>query len=58
MRTVTNQSLQSFQVFFSTPSGVQSYRIKPKKSIVVPESYLTDQVKTMAKRKLLKITNA
>ena len=58
MKVIKNQSLQSFQVFFTTPKGTESFRIFPKKSIVVPESYITEQVLTMAKRKLLKITNA
>lgn len=58
MKTITNQSLQSWEIFFQTQKGCESYRIKPRKSVVVPESYITDQIKTMARRRLLKVTNA
>jgi len=58
MKVITNQSLQSWQIFFQTQKGVESYRLKPRKSVVVPESYISDQIKTMVRRRLLKITNA
>jgi len=58
MKAITNQSLQSWQIFFQTQKGVESYRLKPRKSVVVPESYISDQIKTMVRRRLLKITNA
>ena len=58
MKAITNQSLQSWQIFFQTQKGVESYRLKPRKSVVVPESYISDQIKTMVRRRLLKITNS
>jgi hypothetical protein len=42
MKAITNQSLQSWQIFFQTQKGVESYRLKPRKSVVVPESYISD----------------
>ena len=58
MKRIQNDSLQSFTIYLVTESGVKEKWMQPKESIVVPESYLTDQVKNLHKRRLFKITNA
>lgn len=58
MKSITNQSLQSFSIFFQTEKGPESFRIKPRKTVVVPSHYISDQIRTMARRRLLKISNA
>jgi hypothetical protein len=58
MKSITNKSLQSFSIFFQTEKGPQSFRLKPRKTVVVPETYISDQIRTMARRRLLKISNA
>jgi len=58
MKSITNNSLQSFDVFLMTERGIETVWMTPKKTIVVPESYITDQIKNCAKRRIFKIKNA
>ena len=58
MKTIKNESLQTFTVFFSTEKGCLERDLKPGESIVVPEEYITEQVKTLFKRRILKIISA
>ena len=58
MKSITNESLQSFEVYFSTPKGPKTHWLVPKKTIVVPNSYITEQVKNMQKMRLLRVRNA
>lgn len=55
MKAITNESLQTFQIFLSYPSGVRSIHIKPKQTLVVPSSAVTEQVELMSRRKIVKI---
>jgi hypothetical protein len=55
MKSITNESLQAFQIFLRYPKGVQSMFIKPKETVVVPGSAITQQCEVMASRKILKI---
>ena len=55
MKVVKNDSFQSFSVYFSTDKGYQERWLKPGESIVVPAHYITEQIKTMTARRLLKI---
>lgn len=58
MKTVKNDSLQTFTVFFSTEKGCLEKSLQPGESIVVPETYITEQIKLLHKRKIFKILNA
>lgn len=58
MKTVKNDSLQTFTVFFSTEKGCLEKSLQPGESIVVPETYITEQIKLLQKRKIFKILNA
>lgn len=57
MKTVKNDSLQSFSVFFMTETGSKEKWMKPGESVVVPEHYITEQIKTLQRRRLFRITN-
>ena len=57
MKKVKNDSLQTWQLIFSTPEGFTHHWLRPRKSIVVPASYITDQVSLMAKRRILTVKN-
>lgn len=56
MKRVKNDSLQSHTIFFSSEKGPLEQWLRPGESVVVPESYLTEQVKTLHRRKILRIT--
>lgn len=58
MKVVKNDSLQSFSVFFRTEKGTKERWLTPGESIVVPDSYITEQIKTLHRRRIFKISNA
>jgi hypothetical protein len=58
MKLVKNTSLQAFSVFFNTEKGCKEQTLGPGQSIVVPASYITDQIKTLHRRRIFKISNA
>lgn len=58
MKRIKNDSLQTFVIYLMTETGEKEMYMKPKDSIVVPQSYITEQVKNLQKRRLFKITNA
>ena len=58
MKQIQNTSLQGRYVFLATSVGSKDVWLSPGKSIVVKESSITAQVRTLASRRLLKILNA
>ena len=58
MKQVKNDCMQSITVFFQTESGCKERSMRPGETIVVPDSYITEQVKTLHRRRIFKITNA
>ena len=58
MKRVKNDSLQSFTIFFNTEKGCKEKWIQPGESIVVPESYITEQIKTLHRRRIFTVSNA
>ena len=58
MKQITNTSLQSWNIYLQTEEGVQSFYLTPKQSIVVPASYITDDVIRYQQRSLISIKNA
>ena len=58
MKTVKNNSLQAFTIFFRTEKGAKAKWIKPGESVVVPSNYITKQLKTLHRRRIFKISNA
>ena len=58
MKIIMNTSLQSWSLPFRTGSGLKHYYLKPSESVKVPASYLTENVITYEKRKLITIKTA
>ena len=58
MKVVKNDSLQAFSIFFNTEKGCKERWFKAGESIVVPDSYITEQIKTLHRRRIFKISNA
>jgi len=58
MKLVKNDSLQAFTIYFSTETGCKEKWMSPGETIVVPGSYITEQIKTLHRRKIFKISNA
>ena len=58
MKLVKNDSLQSFTIFFQTEKGCREVWMTPGISVVVPDAYITEQVRTLHRRRVFKISNA
>lgn len=55
MKSITNDSLQAFEITLYFPDKVERRWLGPKQTIVVPASSLSPQVGLMAKRRILRI---
>jgi len=58
MKVIKNDSYIGRQIILSTPKGPKSRWLAPREVIAVPDSAITNTVKNLAKRRVLKITNA
>jgi len=58
MKQLTNTSLQSWNLYLSTEEGIKSFYLAPEQTIVVPASYITDDVIRYQQRSLISIKNA
>lgn len=58
MKRIKNNALQSLELYFNTEKGIFRKYLKPNTSIEVPEHYISEQVKNLSKRHLLKISNS
>lgn len=56
IKTIKNVSLQNLELYFKAPKGPKVQYLAPNNIIKVLESTITDQVKTLAERRLLKIS--
>jgi len=55
MVRLINLSLQGFNIFLKTPTGPSSFWLTPKETVMIQESNVSDQIKRMVKRRLLKL---
>jgi hypothetical protein len=55
MLSVTNTSLQGFNVPFNTGKTVVEFYIPPKKTIKVPDSYTSIVLDNLLKRKMVRV---
>ena len=58
MKLIKNDCMQTITVFFQTETGCKERSMRPGETIVVPESYITEQIKTLHRRRVFKISNA
>ena len=58
MKVIRNDRLQSIIIYLSSEKGTKEVWLQPKNAIQVPDSYLTDQVRTLQARRILNIANA
>jgi len=58
MKSIKNDSMQSFTVYFQTEKGCKEKWMKPGETLVVPDKYVTEQLRTLHRRRIFKISNA
>ena len=57
MKSIKNEGIQGVQVLLSTQKGVIWEYLSPKKTIVVQDSFITQQALNLHNRKKIKIQN-
>jgi len=58
MKEIKNSSLQSWDIYLQTPAGLKTIWMQPGEHLVVPKSYITPEVETLYRRKMIEIRNA
>ena len=59
MKLIKNDSMQSLFIYLAGPKGAsREYWLKAGSSLQVPENAITEQIKNLSSKRLLKITNA
>lgn len=58
MKVIKNDSYTGREITIKTPLGPNTLWIKPNEQIVVPDQAISNTIKNLAKRRILKITNA
>jgi hypothetical protein len=58
MKVIKNDSCTGREIIITTPKGPHGIWITPNERVVVPDHALTNTVRNLAKRRILKITNA
>lgn len=58
MKQVKNDSMQSFTIYFQTEKGCKEKWMSPGETIVVPDTYISEQIRTLHRRRIFKISNA
>ncbi len=56
-KVVKNYSVQGLFVILQTPEGAIQKWLEPKQSIKVPETYISQQIKNLHRRRLVTIGN-
>lgn len=55
MYKLVNLSLQGFNIFIKTPHGPSSFWLTPKESVLIEQDAISQQIKKMVKKHLLKL---
>lgn len=56
-KVIKNYSVQGLYVILKTEQGARHVWLQPRESITVPEAQISEQVKTLHKRRLVNISN-
>lgn len=57
MKLITNESLQTLEVFVNTIVGLKSYLLQPQESKVIPAEFITSNILKLQKRRMLSVQN-
>ena len=57
MKQVKNAGYQGVQICIKTPQGPTFQYLKPRKSIVINEAQVSSQMRNLAQRRRIEITN-
>ena len=57
MKLIANDSLQGLEIYLNTPKGFKSIWLVPGETYVIPEGYITKQIKNLQHRKMVRVTD-
>jgi hypothetical protein len=55
-KVITNESLQSLEVYFLTPNGTKCYWLQPHSTIVIPAHFISENILNLQKRRMISVT--
>jgi hypothetical protein len=55
MKSITNTSLQTFEIYLDYPKGVKTIFLKPHETFIVPSGAISRQCRVLSKRRILTI---
>lgn len=58
MKSITNDCLQRLELYLTTNRGTKRIWLMPRETMVVPQSFLSGQIKTLSSRRMLTLRNA
>ena len=58
MKSITNDCLQRLELYLTTNRGTKRIWLMPRETMVVPQSFLSGQIKTLSSRRMLTVRNA
>ena len=58
MKSIKNEALQRLEIYLDTDRGSKRIWLLPQETIVVPNAYLSGQIKNLSERRVLSVRNA
>ena len=58
MKSIKNECLQRLELYLTTDRGAKRIWLMPRDTVVVPGTYLSDQIKNLSQRRMLTVKNA
>ncbi len=58
MKMITNECVQSLEVYLTSIGVAKRIWMRPRETVVVPSSFISDQIQNLTQRRLLSIRNA
>jgi len=58
MKVIKNDSYTGLEIIIKSPQGPIGRWLSPKECVAVPDSAITNTIRNLAKRRVLKIINA
>jgi len=58
MKVIKNDSFTGMEITIATPKGPKTMWLTPREQVVVPPTAITNTVRNLASKRILKITNA
>jgi len=58
MKSIKNDSMQRLELYLTTDKGTERVWLLPNDTLVVPNYYLSEQIKNLSQRRILTIKSA